>query len=129
MTRWGHEHILERMQKRVEANPAMMKRRQQIVEPPFGTIKRWHDRGYFLMKGLEKVRAAFSVSTLAYNLKRVMTLLGVPYMRQALAEEEKRPSDHRWLCRVGQKPRVRRLTPSQRTGRSPPSAPTASWLS
>jgi transposase len=85
ITRWVHEHILERMQKRVEANPAMMKRRKQIVEHPFGTIKHWHDQGYFLMKGLEKVRAEFSLSTLAYNLKRVMPLLGVPHMLQALA--------------------------------------------
>jgi transposase len=85
MTRWVHEHILERMQKRVEANPAMMKRRKQIVEHPFGTIKYWHDQGYFLMKGLKKVRAEFSLSTLAYNLRRVMTLLGVLPMLQALA--------------------------------------------
>jgi transposase len=85
MTRWVHEHILERMQKRVEATPAIMKRRPQIVAPPFGTIKHWHDQGDFLMKGLEKVRAECSRSTLAYNLSRVMTLLGVPHMLQALA--------------------------------------------
>jgi hypothetical protein len=85
MTRWVHEHILERRQKRVEANPAMVKRRRQIVEHPFGTIKHWHDQSYFLMKGLEKVRAAFSLSTLAYHLTRVMTLLGVRHMLQALA--------------------------------------------
>jgi transposase len=90
MTRWVHEHILERMQKRVEANPAMMKRRQQIVEPPFGTIKPWHDQGYFLMKGLEKVRAEFSLSTLAYNLRRVMTILGVPHMLRVLVSGERR---------------------------------------
>jgi transposase len=85
MTRGVHEHILERMQTRVEANPAMMKRRKQIVEHPFGTIKHWHDQGYFLMKGLKKVRAEFSLSTLAYNLRRVMTRLGVLPMLQALA--------------------------------------------
>jgi transposase len=85
ITRWVHEHILERMQKRVEANPAIMKRRKQIVEHPFGTIKHWHDQGYFLLKGLEKVRAEFSLSTLAYNLRRVVAILGVPHMLQALA--------------------------------------------
>jgi transposase len=85
ITRWVHEHILERMQKRVEANPVVMKRRKQIVEHPFGTIKHWHDQGYFLMKGLEKVRAEFSLSTLAYNLRRVVTILGVPHMVRALA--------------------------------------------
>jgi hypothetical protein len=85
ITRWGHEHILEKMPQRVEANPALMKRRQQIVAQPFGTIKHWHDQGYFLMKGLEKVRAEFSLSTLAYNLRRVVTILGVPHMLRALA--------------------------------------------
>ena len=85
MTRWVHEHIREKMHQRVEANPALMKRRKQIVEHPCGTIKPWHDQGSFLMKGLEKVRAEFSVSTLAYNLRRVVTMLGVPDMRRALA--------------------------------------------
>jgi hypothetical protein len=85
ITRWVHEHLLERMQQRVEANPALMRRRTQIVEHPFGTIKHWHDQGYFLMKGLEKVRAEFSLSTLAYNLRRVMTILGVSHMLRALA--------------------------------------------
>jgi transposase len=84
ITRWVHEHILEQLQQRVEANPALMKRRKQIVEHPFGTIKHWHDQGYFLMKGLEKVRAEFSLSTLAYNLRRVVTILGVPHMLRAL---------------------------------------------
>jgi Transposase DDE domain len=84
MTRWVHEHILEKMQQRVEANPGLMKRRKQIVEHPFGTIKHWHDQGYFLMKGLEKVRAEFRLSTLAYNLRRVVTMLGVPHMLRAL---------------------------------------------
>jgi hypothetical protein len=85
MTRWVPEHILERMQKRAEANPALMQRRKQIVEHPFGTIKHWHDQGYFLMKGLEKVRAEFSLSTLADHLRRVVTILGVPHMLRALA--------------------------------------------
>ena len=85
ITRWVHEHIPERMQKRVEANPVVTKRRQQIVEHPFGTIKHWHDQGYCLMKGLERVRAEFSLSTLAYNLRRVVTIFGVPHRVRALA--------------------------------------------
>jgi Transposase DDE domain len=84
MTRWVHEPLLERLQQRVEANPALMKRRKQLVEHPFGTIKHWHDQGYFLMKGLEKVRAECSLSTLADNRRRVTMLLGVPDMLQAL---------------------------------------------
>jgi hypothetical protein len=82
--RWAHEHILEKMQHRVEANPALMQRRKQIVAHPFGTSKHWHDQRYCLMNGLAKVRAAFSLSTLAYNLRRVVTILGGPYMGRAL---------------------------------------------
>jgi hypothetical protein len=62
-----------------------MKRRQQIVAHPFSTIMPWHDQGYCLMKGLAKGRAEFSVSTLAYNLRRVVTILGVSSMVRALA--------------------------------------------
>jgi transposase len=84
ITRWVHEAILERMQKRVEIRPEVMKKRKQIVEHPFGTIKHWHDQGYFLMRGLEKVRAEFSLSALAYNIRRVVTILGVPHLLRAL---------------------------------------------
>jgi hypothetical protein len=63
----------------------MMKRRKQMVEQPFGTSTHWHDQGYFLMKGLPQVRAEFTLSTLAYHLRRVMTRLGVPQRLQALA--------------------------------------------
>lgn len=51
--------------------------RKQIVEHPFGTIKFWNDQRHFLMKGLEKVRGEFSLSALAYNIKRAINLLGV----------------------------------------------------
>ncbi len=70
---------------RVEANPALMKKRKQIVEHPFGTIKHWNDQGYFLMKGLKKVRAEMSLSALAYNINRVVNILGVKEMIEALA--------------------------------------------
>jgi hypothetical protein len=73
------------MHERVEANPQVMKSRKQIVEHPCGTIKPWTDQGYFLMRGLERVRAELSLSTLAYNMKRVVTILGIPRMRQAFA--------------------------------------------
>jgi Transposase DDE domain len=79
-----HEAILERMQKRVKVHPDVMKKRKQIVEHPFGTIKHWYDQGYFLMRRLEKVRAGCSLSTLAYNIRRVVTLLGVPHLLRAL---------------------------------------------
>jgi transposase len=85
ITRWVDEHIMERMQVRIDANPDLMKKRKQIVEHPFGTIKYWNDQEHFLMRGLENVRAEFSLSALIYNLKRVINILGVPKMLEALA--------------------------------------------
>ena len=85
ITRWVDEHIMERMQARIDANHELMKKRKQIVEHPFGTIKYWNDQGHFLMRGLENVRAEFSLSALIYNLKRVINIIGVPKMLEALA--------------------------------------------
>jgi transposase len=83
--RWEHEAILERIEQRVRANPSIMKRRKQIVEHPFGTIKFWNDQRHFLMKGLEKVKGEFSLSTLAYNIKRAINVLGVTRLIAELA--------------------------------------------
>jgi len=55
ITRWVDEHILERMEERVKANPELMGKRKRIVEHPFGTIKFWSNQGYFVMRDLEKV--------------------------------------------------------------------------
>ena len=84
ITRWVDEHILERMEERLKATPEIMQERKQLVEHPFGTIKHANDQGYFLMKGLKNVRAEFSLSCLAYNLKRVINILGVPRLLVAL---------------------------------------------
>jgi transposase len=77
ITRWVHESLLEDRQQRVLANPEKVKSRKSIVEHPFGTIKRWMDQGYFLTRGLEKVRGEMSLTILVYNLKRVINILGV----------------------------------------------------
>jgi len=82
--RWEHEAIVERVQQRVLAHPTIMKLRQQIVEHPFGTIKFWNDHRHFLMKGLEKVKGEFSLSTLAYNIKRAINVVGVKKLVAAL---------------------------------------------
>lgn len=84
ITRWVDEHILERMAERVKANPDLMDQRKRIVEHPFGTIKFWNNQGCFLMRGLEKVRTEMSLSALAYNIKRVINILGVQRMIEAL---------------------------------------------
>ena len=84
MTRWVDEHLLEAMEQRVRRRPEVMKQRKQLVEHPFGTMKRWWDAGYFLMRGLEKVRTEFSLTVLAYNLRRVLNLVEMPRLLAAL---------------------------------------------
>jgi transposase len=84
ITRWVDEKFLEDMARRVHARPEMMRRRQQLSEPPFGTIKRAMGHGYFLMPGLNKVGAEMSLTVLSYNLKRVINIIGVKKMIEAV---------------------------------------------
>ena len=77
-------HLLEEMEQRVRRRPEVMKRRKELVEHPFGTMKRGWDHGYFLMRGLEKVRTEFSLTVLAYNLRRVLNIVGMPGLMAAL---------------------------------------------
>ena len=59
--------------------------RREIVEHPLGGIKQWMYQGAFLMRGLENVRAEFSLTALAYNLRRALNILGVEAMTAAVA--------------------------------------------
>jgi hypothetical protein len=68
---------LDRTEARLAARPELLDQRREIVEHPFGTIKHWMDQGTFLMRGLENVRAEFSLTALAYNLRRAINILGV----------------------------------------------------
>jgi transposase len=76
VTRWEGEAALDRMHARAAAAPELIARRKALVEHPFGSIKFWMNQQAFLMRGLEKVRAEFSLSALAYNIKRVTNILG-----------------------------------------------------
>jgi len=82
--RTPEEEQVEAMRKRVAARPELMLQRKSTVEHPFGTMKRGWDGGYFLLQGLRKVRGEFSLTVLAYNLRRVMNLLGVECLLKAL---------------------------------------------
>src|SRR3989441_9579548 len=84
ITRWVDEKLLEEMARRVRARPELMRRRQQLSEPPFGTIKRAMGHGYFLMRGLNKVGAEMSLTVLSYNIKRVINIIGVKKMIEAV---------------------------------------------
>lgn len=85
LTRLVEEGSSERAAQRARENPEKMRLRQQIVEHPFGTMKRAMTSGYFLMRELQKVRAEMSLTVLAYNIKRAVNILGVEKMIEAVA--------------------------------------------
>jgi len=76
---------MQAMAARLRRAPDLFRQRKALAEHPFGTMKRGMDQGYFLLKGLRKVRGEFSLTVLAYNLKRALNLVGVPRLLAALA--------------------------------------------
>ena len=82
--RWEHEAVLDAMQERLDRAPETMRIRRQTAEHPFGTIKAWMGATHFLTRTLEKVRTEMSLHVLAYNLKRVIAILGAPPTIQAI---------------------------------------------
>ena len=83
--RLKNEDVLDRMAERLKVRPAILDRRREVVEHPFGSIKQWMYQGAFLMRGLANVRAEFSLTALAYNLRRALNILGVEAMTAAVA--------------------------------------------
>ena len=75
--RWEHEDVIDEMQRRLDREPEKMRVRRQTAEHPFGTIKFWMGAVHFLTKTLKRVRTEMSLHVLAYNLKRVMKILGI----------------------------------------------------
>lgn len=82
--RWVHEELMEQMQQRVLENPEKVKKRKELVEHPFGTIKHWMGQGHFLLRGIEKVSGEMSLTVLAYNIKRVTNIVGVKELIKAV---------------------------------------------
>jgi len=78
ITRWEHEHVLDAVQRRLDEHPEKMRQRRETVEHPFGTIKARMGATHFLMKTLPKVATEMALHVLAYNLTRVMNIIGVP---------------------------------------------------
>ena len=85
VSRLENEDVLDRMAERLKARPQVLDRRREIVEHPFGSIKQWMNQGAFLMRGLENVRAEFSLTALAYNVRRALNILGVEAITAAAA--------------------------------------------
>src|ERR1700680_4931399 len=84
ITRWEHEHVLEAVQKRLDENPQAMRQRRETVEHPFGTLKMRMGATHFLMKRLPKVATEMALHVLAYNLTRVINILGVKLLIAAI---------------------------------------------
>lgn len=82
--RTPEEERLEAMAGRLKERPELMLQRKSSVEHPYGTMKWTWDGDYFLVKGLKKVKGEFSLMTLAYNLRRALSLLGVECLLEAL---------------------------------------------
>ena len=77
ITRWEHEHVLEAVQQRLDEHPEKMRQRRETVEHPFGTIKSWMGYTHFQMKTLKRVGTEMALHVLAYNLKRVINIIGI----------------------------------------------------
>ena len=85
ITRWEHEHVLERMQMLLDARPQAAVVRRQTVEHVFGTLKSWLGTTPLLTKTLPKVRSEVSLAVLAYNMKRMIKIVGTQGMVRAIA--------------------------------------------
>lgn len=85
ITRWEHEHVVEEVQRRLDSNPDAMRTRRETDEHPFGTIKRRMGATHFLMKRLRNVAPEMALHVLAYNLTRVMNIVGKPTLIAAIA--------------------------------------------
>ena len=82
--RWKHEGVLDVMQDRLDRMPDAMGVRRQTVEHPFGTLKAWMGATHFLTRTLDKVRTEMSLHVLAYNLKRMISILGTGPLIEAI---------------------------------------------
>src|SRR6201982_3287749 len=82
--RWVNEGVLDRMQDRLDRMPEAMGVRRQTVEHPFGTLKAWMGATHFLTRTLDKVRTEMSLPVLAYNLKRMISILGTGPLIEAI---------------------------------------------
>jgi transposase len=77
ITRWEHEHVIDAVQRRLDKHPEKMRQRRETVEHPFGTIKARMGAAHFLTKTLPRVASEMALHVLAYNLTRVMNIIGI----------------------------------------------------
>ena len=84
ITRWEHEEIIELVQERLDKNPDAMRTRRETVEHPFGTLKMRMGATHFLCKTLPKVATEMALCVLTYNLTRVINIVGVEKLLEAV---------------------------------------------
>ena len=84
LTRWEYEAVIDALQTRMDLRPRAMRERRSLVEHPFGMIKAWMGHAHFLMKRLPNVKTEISLHILAYNMKRVMAVLGAKPLMEAI---------------------------------------------
>ena len=82
--RWEHEDVLDRMQQRIDDDPSKLALRSMTVEHPFGTIKTWMGNTHFKMRRLKNVATEMALHVLAYNMTRVMNIIGIPALLKAM---------------------------------------------
>ena len=84
ISRWEREDVLDRVQQRLEDNPDKMSMRRQTVEHPFGTIKAWMGATHFKMRTLKHVATEMALHVLAYNMMRVIAIVGTTKLIKAI---------------------------------------------
>ena len=84
ITRWEHEHLIEAMYARMDKTPDLMRTRRSTVEHPFGTIKAWMGATHFQMRRMRNVRTEMALHVLAYNIKRMINMIGVGSLLKAI---------------------------------------------
>ena len=82
--RWEHEAVIDAMQERLDRTPHAMRIRRATVEHPFGTLKAWMGATHFRTRTLDKVKTEMSLHVLAYNLKRMIAMLGPQSLIEAI---------------------------------------------
>lgn len=85
IARWEHEHLIEAMYVRMDGTPDLMRTRRCTVEHPFGTIKAWMGATHFQMRRMRNVKTEMALNVLAYNMKRMINLIGVRPLLMAMA--------------------------------------------
>ncbi len=84
ISRWEHEDVVDRAQQRLEQMPEASRIRRRTVEHVFGTLKLWMGASHLLTRTLQRVSTEMSLHVLAYNLKRVMQIIGIVPLMQAM---------------------------------------------